>query len=154
MRTLWNEGWQFVKLPLESTYEDMKRAEMRPVIRPHDWLIAQTEDLYESGDGWYVKNFEKKEAEADCALVDFDGVYMDADVLLNGEILCTHRYGYTPFFVDVSGKLREGSNEIAVHIRHQSPNSRWYSGAGIFRDVNLLTLPARHMAPDGFQVNT
>ncbi len=154
MRTLWNEGWQFAKLSLGSTYEDMKQAEKKSVTLPHDWLIAQTEDLYESGDGWYVKTFDKSEADADCTLLDFDGVYMDADVLLNGEMLCTHHYGYTPFFVDLSGKLRNGDNKIAVHIRHQSPNSRWYSGAGIFRDVHLLTLPARHMAPDGFQVNT
>ena len=103
MRTLWNEGWQFAKLSLGSTYEDMKQAEKRPVILPHDWLIAQTEDLYDSGDGWYVKNFDKSEANADCALVDFDGVYMDADVLLNGETLCTHHYGYTPFFVYLTG---------------------------------------------------
>ena len=138
MRTLWNEGWQFAKLSLGSTYEEMKQAEKQPVILPHDWLIAQTEDLYESGDGWYVKSFDKSEANADCALVDFDGVYMDADVLLNGEVLCTHHYGYTPFFVYLTGKIKDGENEIAVHIRHQSPNSRWYSGAGIFRDVTLL----------------
>ena len=154
MRTLWNEGWQFVKLPLGSDYARMKQSEMTPVILPHDWLIAQTEDLYESCDGWYKKDFFYSKAQDECVLLDFDGVYMDADVLLNGEVLCTHHYGYTPFFVDLSEKLQNGENEIAVHIRHRSPNSRWYSGAGIFRDVNLLTLPARHMAPDGFQVNT
>ncbi|MBR3018714.1 MAG: DUF4982 domain-containing protein [Clostridia bacterium] len=152
MRKLWNEGWEFVKLPLGSGYGDMKQAAKQPVTLPHDWLIAQTEDLYESGDGWYVKTFAKPEAEV--VLLDFDGVYMDADVLLNGEVICTHRYGYTPFFVELTGRLADGENEIAVHIRHQSPNSRWYSGAGIFRDVNLLLLPERHMVPDGFQVNT
>ena len=49
MRKLWNEGWQFVKLPLGSAYADMRAAEKQPVLLPHDWLIAQTEDLYESG---------------------------------------------------------------------------------------------------------
>ena len=154
MRKLWNEGWGFVKLANGSNYEDMRRAEKKPVMLPHDWLIAQTDDLYESGDGWYVKAFSASETEADRVLLDFDGVYMDADILLNGDVICSHRYGYTPFFADLTGKLRDGENEIAVHIRHQSPNSRWYSGAGIFRDVNLLLLPQRHMAPDGFQVNT
>ncbi|MBR3105810.1 MAG: DUF4982 domain-containing protein [Clostridia bacterium] len=154
MRKLWNEGWEFVKLPLESAYGNMKCVEKRAVLLPHDWLIGQTDDLYESGDGWYVKTFLKAEADAETVLLDFDGVYMDADVLLNREIICTHRYGYTPFFVDLTGRLADGENEIAVHIRHQSPNSRWYSGAGIFRDVNLLLLPKRHMVPDGFQVNT
>ena len=79
---------------------------------------------------------------------------MDADVLLNGQVILTHRYGYTAFRAELTGKLREDENEIAVHIRHQSPNSRWYSGAGIYRDVQLEVLPARHMVPDGFRVHT
>ena len=155
MRKLWNDGWQFAKLPLESGYEDMKRANKRSVTLPHDWLIAQAKDLYESGGGWYVKTLRAEEtAGAATILLDFDGVYMDADVLLDGEILCTHRYGYTPFFVDLTGKTGGKDHEIAVHIRHQSPNSRWYSGAGIYRDVRLLLLPKRFMVLDGFQVNT
>ena len=153
MQKLWNKDWLFVNLPLGSQYEDMKAAALRPVTLPYDWLIENTDDLYASGDGWYVKTL-RGEGLDDCALLDFDGVYMDADVLLNGEILCTHRYGYTPFFVDLSGRLKPGENEIAVHIRHQSPNSRWYSGAGIYRSARLLSLPDRHMIPDGFQVNT
>ena len=153
MRRLWNEDWMFVNLPLGSTYEDMKKAALCPATLPHDWLIGNTDDLYASGDGWYVKTL-KNEALDECVLLDFDGVYMDADVLLNGEVICTHRYGYTPFFADLTGKLKKGENEIAVHIRHQSPNSRWYSGAGIYRSVRLLSLPKRHMIPDGFQVNT
>ncbi len=154
MHTLWNEGWQFVKLPLGSVYEEMKQARFTPVLLPHDWLIADTDALYESGDGWYVKSFSDADAAGETVLLHFDGVYMDADVLLNGKILRTHHYGYTPFFVDLTGKIQPGENEIAVHIRHQSPNSRWYSGAGIFRDVTLYRLPERHMIPDGFQVNT
>ncbi len=153
MRKLWNKDWLFVNLPLGSKYEEMKAAALRPVTLPHDWLIENTDDLYASGDGWYMKTLRNEGLDA-CVLLDFDGVYMDADVLLNGQILCTHRYGYTPFFVDLSGKLKPGDNEIAVHIRHQSPNSRWYSGAGIYRSVRLLSLPQRHMLPDGFQVNT
>ena len=153
MRINWNDGWQFVKLPAGSAYEEMKGAQKRPVLLPHDWLIENTDDLYETGDGWYVKTLENSGLD-ETVLLDFDGVYMDADVLLNGSVICTHRYGYTPFFVDLTGKLAAGENEIAVHIRHRSPNSRWYSGAGIYRDVCLLSLPAQHMIPDGFQVNT
>ncbi len=153
MRALWNENWYFCKLPLGSGYQDMKAAALRLVTLPHDWLIENTDDLYESGDGWYVKTLKNEGLEA-CVLLDFDGVYMDCDVLLNGEVICVHRYGYTPFFADLTGRLLPGDNEIAVHIRHQSPNSRWYSGAGIYRGVRLLSLPRRHMIPDGFQVNT
>ena len=153
MRKLWNDNWMFANLSLGSSYEDMKKAALCPVTLPHDWLIANTDDLYASGDGWYVKTLVNEGLDA-CILLDFDGVYMDADVLLNGETVCTHCYGYTPFFADLSGRLMPGENEIAVHIRHQSPNSRWYSGAGIYRSVRLLSLPKRHMTPDGFQVNT
>ena len=153
MRRLWNENWFFVRLPLGSGYKDMMESALCPVTLPHDWLISDPDDLYASGDGWYVKTLRNEGLEH-TVLLDFDGVYMDADVLVNGETVFTHRYGYTPFFVDLSGKLKPGENEIAVHVRHQSPNSRWYSGAGIFRNVRLLSLPARHMTPDGFQVNT
>ena len=154
MRVLWNDDWRFALLPLNSQRRDVANAALRPVLLPHDWLIENTDDLYASGDGWYLKTFTADPAPDTVTLLDFDGVYMDADVLLNGEAIRTHRYGYTPFFADLTGRLRPGENEIAVHIRHQSPNSRWYSGAGIFRDVHLLTLPRRHMVPDGFQVNT
>ena len=151
MRVLWNDGWQFVKLPLGSAYADMARAEKRDVLLPHDFLIENTDDLYESCDGWYVKRLDWPEEYAGKRVfVSFDGVYMDADILLDGQEIKTHRYGYTAFRVEIPA----GDHEIAVHIRHQSPNSRWYSGAGIYRDVHLEVLPAHHMIPDGFQVNT
>ena len=154
MRALWNENWKFALLPLESSYADMQRTEKRQVILPHDWLIENTDALYQNGDGWYVKTLVRETEETrQRVFLDFDGVYMDADVLLNGQVIRTHHYGYTAFRVELSD-LRPGENEIAVHVRHQSPNSRWYSGAGIFRDVYLLTLPARCLLPDGFQINT
>ena len=155
VNVLWNDSWAFQKLPLGSGYEDMKAAALFPVILPHDWLIENTDDLYESCDGWYVKTLKQGEWKAENdTLLSFDGVYMDADVLLDGQVILTHRYGYTAFFVNLTDYLTPGDHEIAVHIRHQSPNSRWYSGAGIFRDVRLLSLPRYHMVPDGFQVNT
>ncbi len=154
MRKLWNDGWKFVKLPTGSTYEDMKAAGTADVNLPHDWLISQENDLYESGDGWYVKTLGGRPKAGEHILLDFDGVYTDADVLLNGEVIRTHRYGYSPFFVELTDGLKAGDNEIAVHIRHLSPNTRWYSGAGIFRDVGLITLPERYMVPDGFHADT
>ena len=156
MRRLWIEDWFFALLKNGSTYEQAKQAKTQPVALPHDWLIGDTVDLYRSGDGWYFKTLRYDPADfgMDRAILDFDGVYMDADVLVNGKVICTHRYGYTAFFTDVTDALRQGDNEIAVHVRYQSPNSRWYSGAGIFRDVHLLRLPAYHMLPDGFWVDT
>ncbi len=155
MSVLWNQGWEFSLLPLGSAYDDFLRADKTPVVLPHDWLIGHAEDLYLSGDGWYGKTLTNDGELNDRAVIlDFDGVYMDADILLNGQVVCTHRYGYTAFPVRLTGLLKPGENEIAVHIRYQSPNSRWYSGAGIFRDVRLHILPRHHMLPDGFSVNT
>ena len=152
---LWNDGWSFALLPLESTYEDFARAEKQPVILPHDWLIADTDNLFLSGDGWYKKTLAyAPDAENKTVFLDFDGVYMDAEVLVNGRVVCAHHYGYTAFQVNLTDELTPGDNEIAVHVRYHSPNSRWYSGAGIFRDVELLALPDYYMLPMGVSVDT
>lgn len=146
---LLNDGWRFVKLPLGSSLSDAKASpDWREVRLPHDWLIWQADDLYESADAWYRRTLTLPADQEKVTLLRFDGVYMDCDVLLNGEVLASHAYGYTAFDVDLSGKLRAGENEILVHIRHQSPNSRWYSGSGIYRDVRLARLPKTHMVPD------
>ncbi|MBR6442214.1 MAG: DUF4982 domain-containing protein [Clostridia bacterium] len=146
MRKLMNDGWLFAKLPAGSTLEDAEKAEFVPVDLPHDWLIWQT-DLYETADAWYRRELELPEEHEPVVLVRFDGVYMDCDVLLNGEIIRTHRYGYTAFDVPLTGKLKAGRNILLVHIRHLSPNTRWYSGSGIYRDVYLETLPENHLVP-------
>ena len=156
MQELWNDGWQFVKLPSGSSYEQAARALKRSVSLPHDWLIENASDLYETADAWYFKAFslDASKTAGKRVFLDFDGVYMDADVLFDGQVIKTHHYGYTPFFAELKGLEDGAEHEIAVHIRHISPNSRWYSGSGIYRDVQLLTLPQRHMVPDGFRIDT
>ena len=69
--------------------------------------------------------------------VEFEGVYMDADVYLNGQKLASHPYGYTSFFVDLTQGLKPGAaNLLAVRVDNsQQKNSRWYSGSGIYRHV-------------------
>ena len=152
---LFNDGWQFVKLPSGSSYEDVQAASWTYVDLPHDFLIAQENDLYETADGWYRRTLHVPSDWLDKAVIlRFDGVYMDCDVLLNGEVICTHHYGYTAFDAVLTSLLREGENTLHVHIRHQSPNSRWYSGAGIYRDVTLHVLNKVHIALDGTYVTT
>ncbi len=154
MKKLLNDGWEFLKLSPGSSLETATQSNgWKPVDIPHDWLIWQHQNLYESADVWYRRDLEYIVPPETCIL-SFDGVYMDCDVLLNGKIICSHAYGYTAFFVDLTKDIRKGKNEIHVHIRHRSPNSRWYSGSGIFRDVHLFELPSDHLVPDSFYIFT
>ncbi len=153
MERLFNDGWSFVKLPNGSTLTEAEAAQMLAVDLPHDFLIYDENNLYEDADGWYRRTLTVPESWLDKAvLLRFDGVYMDCDVLLNGENVCTHHYGYTAFDADLTGRLHAGDNTLHVHVRHQSPNSRWYSGAGIYRDVTLYVLDRCHIVPDGIYV--
>ena len=152
MERLLNDGWLFAKLPCDAPLTE--DAPWSPVDLPHDFLIGQADDLYESCDGWYKRALTVPQGEAQVWLLRFDGVYMDCDVLVNGAVARTHRYGYTAFDVDLTEHLRPGENTLTVRVRHRSPNSRWYSGAGIFRDVTLHGLPARHIPLDGIYVTT
>ena len=154
MERLFNDGWAFAKLAGGSAYDELQDVRWDRVDLPHDFLISQKNDLYETADGWYRCVLNVPQQWLDKAVIlRFDGVYMDCDVLLNGEVICTHHYGYTAFDVPLTA-LQEGENSIHVHIRHQSPNSRWYSGAGIFRDVTLHVLDKVHIVPDGTYVTT
>ena len=153
MRILLNDGWEFLKMPLNSTLQEVVVSrQWSRVDLPHDWLIWQSGNLYESADAWYRRELFFETVPETC-LVSFDGVYMDCDVLLNGTKICSHTYGYTAFYADLTGKAQKGKNELMVHLRHQSPNSRWYSGSGIFRDVHLILLPVQHIVPDSFSLN-
>lgn len=158
MQKLINDNWQFAKLPLGSALSDalaLPADAWRDVDIPHDWLIENADDLYQSGAGWYRRALDVPADFADRTwLIRFDGVYMDCDVIVNGQTLATHRNGYTAFDVDLTPALKPGANAIVVCVRHQSPCSRWYSGAGIFRDVTLWALPKRHIAPDGVYVHS
>ena len=150
MERLLNDSWLFAKTPNECAPAE---ADFAPVDLPHDWLIHQAGDLYESSDGWYRRTLNVSE-DGLCRILRFDGVYMNCDVLLNGRVIASHRYGYTAFDVDLTPHLQPGGNELMVHVRFQSPCSRWYSGAGIFRDVVLWTVPQSHILPDGVYVHS
>jgi len=120
-----------------------------PVDLPHDWLIYNTLDLYENSIGWYrrIWTYEKREHEQ--VLLRFDGVYMDSSVYVNGRPVGEWKYGYSAFEHDLTEALKDGANEILVKVVHQSPNSRWYSGAGIYRNVWLKIRSRNHIETDG-----
>ena len=150
-----NDGWSFLKAQYDSSYDQIKPEDARPVHLPHDMLIGSPDHLYDSVDGWYFHTFPvKPEMQGNTVLLCFDGVYMDAEILLDGRVISVHRNGYTSFSVDLTGYLSSSLHQIAVHVRHKSPNSRWYSGAGIYRDVKLMILPPFHLIPDGIRIRT
>lgn len=156
MRTekLFNDGWEFTKQKLDTTLEEIsqKESEFRPVGIPHDWLIGQVRDLYESGTGWYRKRFQWQKTPGELVSLCFDGVYMDCRVYVNGLEAGEWKYGYSAFEVDMTPFLQEGENEVLVSVRYQSPNSRWYSGAGIYRDVKLRRVQETHIPWNGIYV--
>ena len=89
-------------------------------------------------------------------MLKFEGIYMNAKVYVNEEFVAKQPYGYSSFYVPLDGHLRYGQkNEIRVAVKNNGmPNSRWYSGGGIYRDVYLLTGGKAYIKPDGVQVTT
>ena len=123
---------------------------------PHDWLIWNVDRLYEDGDGWYRTRLEiPPQALADSTVyLRFDGVYMDSTLWINDREAFHWKYGYSSFTVDASPYLTPGENQLTMCVRYRAPNARWYTGAGIYRDVWILFRPEIHLAPDGLYVST
>ena len=145
-----NRGWEFW-LDTSCAQELPEDAAFTPVSVPHDWLIWR-ENLYEDGTGWYRRRLSiEREPEERVALF-FEGVYMDAAVFVNGRPAGEWKYGYTSFHFDVTELLCEGENELLVRCTLRHPHSRWYAGAGIYRDVELWRYPERHLEPWGLYV--
>lgn len=150
-KQLWNDGWEFCRQPLHTTREEMQERTglFAPVGLPHDWLIYNADNLYEDGTGWYRKKFTWKKETDECLYLRFDGVYMDSRIFVNGIQAFEWKYGYSAFEAELTPFLKDGENEVWVSVDFQAPNSRWYSGAGIYRNVWLKTLPQIHLAADG-----
>ena len=133
---------------------------------PHDWSIEGeiSEDApaggncgyYPTGIGWYRKSFEVSESDLNKIVwIEFDGVYMNSDVWINEHHLGLHPYGYTGFYYDLTSYLKEGENVIAVRVDNsKQPNSRWYTGSGIYRHVWLVKQDPLHIAHWGVYVTT
>lgn len=147
MYRLFNDNWSF---SFKQIGEVPTLSDYIPVNVPHDWQIYDTRNLYSTGDGWYRKVFAVEDASRVYSL-RFDGVYMDCEVYLNEEKIFEWKYGYTAFDVPLDN-IRDGENEISVRVRYQSPNSRWYSGAGIYRNVWLRETGRDRIAADGTYV--
>ena len=139
----------------------------RAVNLPHDWSIegkpgkdeptASGGGYFPAGAGWYRKAFVAPAAwKGKRVSVEFDGVYMNATVFLNGHKLGTQPYGYTSFRLDLTQELDFSvPNVLAVRVDNSAqPNSRWYSGSGIYRHVRVMVTDPIHVAHWGVFVTT
>jgi beta-galactosidase len=140
-KKLFNDGWKFTKQKIGTSFSEINKNEINwgEVELPHDWLIYDTLNLYESGEGWYKKEFSIQNIDSQRFQLYFEGVYMNSTVFVNGKEVGTWTYGYSSFCYDVTDYITEGINIVTVRVKHEAPNSRWYSGAGIYRNVWLIT---------------
>ena len=157
-RLAFDRGWRFHlgDVPGGIWSDTLDDAGWQDVDLPHDWSIELERDpasasgsdggFFPTGVGWYQKRFTAPPAET--VLIEFEGVYMNAEVWLDEHFLGRHPYGYTPFRYDLGPFL--GGHEHVVRVLVDNacqPNSRWYSGSGIYRHVWLWTGAPLHVAP-------
>jgi len=169
-RVSFDKDWRFILADTaamaQTEYND---ASWRRLDVPHDWAIEG--DFYAGnpsgagggalpgGVGWYRKHFSftpnlshKGEGRI---YIEFDGVYMNSTVYVNGKKVGNRPYGYSSFEYDITPYVREGENVVAVRVDNSDqPNSRWYSGCGIYRHVWLTRTDAIHVNHWGVHVET
>lgn len=163
-----NKAWK-LQHGLSSIIEAImgKDVKVETVDLPHDALISRPRyaecvsgpgmAYFEGEDLQYSKTFFVGEDEQNQVhYLNFDGVYMNATVLVNNRFVTTHVYGYTPFTVRIDEFLNYGKeNTVTVAVRGQAqPNARWYPGLGIYRDVTYMKANLLHVLHDGLRVTT
>lgn len=145
-------GWRKVAVPHD--FSIMDKPDGTP---PFDAKAVGGQDsgYLPGGQGWYRKHLVLAAGDAARVLrLNFEAVYMDADIWFNGEHVGRHRYGYTAFTLDLTGKAQAGDNVITVRVNHVEPSSRWYAGSGLIRPVTLDVLDPVHVAPDSVFAST
>lgn len=175
---LFDDNWKFhpgdVKGAEKLSFDDKS---WRDIDLPHDWSIKNlpgqepgkvvgafhndspgtTATGYTlGGTGWYRKTFVSGKENFTSTILNFDGVYMNCVVWVNGKEVGAHPYGYTAFQIDITKYLQPAGkqNVIAVKVANEGKNSRWYSGSGIYRHVWLIQKKAVHILHDGVFVST
>ena len=164
-----NQNWHF---KLNANAKEAVQAETdvtswEKLDLPHDWSIhfdfdhespAQNEGgQLNGGDAWYRKPLKLDEKDLDKNVrLTFDGVYMDSQVFVNGQLVGHYPNGYNQFSYDITKYLHKDGREnvIAVHVVNKQPSSRWYSGSGIYRDVSLQVTDKVHVEKNGTTILT
>ena len=164
-----NQNWHF-KLNAnakDAVKPDADVSSWKKLDLPHDWSIyndfdhdspAQNEGgQLNGGDAWYRKTFKLDEEDLNKNVrITFDGVYMDSQVYVNGQLVGHYPNGYNQFSYDITDYLHKDGrkNVVAVHAINKQPSSRWYSGSGIYRDVTLQVTDKVHTEKNGTTILT
>ena len=163
-RKCFDKDWRFVLADTATMAAvDYSDAHWRRLDLPHDWAIegdfsagnpsGASGGALPGGVGWYRKHFRIHQAAR--YYLEFDGVYMNATVYVNGEKVGYRPYGYSSFEYEITRYLRTGDNVVAVRVDNSDqPNSRWYSGCGIYRHVWFTMAESVHVAHWGTHVTT
>ena len=164
-RICFDRDWRFILADsAQMASPDYDDQHWRQLNVPHDWAIegdfhadnksGASGGALPGGTGWYRKHFRVQQ-QSDCYFIDFDGVYMNATVWLNGHKLGTRPYGYSSFRYDLTPYIqRDGDNVLAVRVDNSDqPNSRWYSGCGIYRHVWLTLTHRVHVKQWGVHID-
>lgn len=165
LRANFDQGWRFVREDVAGAEKpQFQDAQWRLLDLPHDWSVEGPFDqkapsgaqggYLPCGIGWYRKTFSCEEIEGK-TFIEFDGVYKNSEVWLNGQSLGKRPFGYMGFQYDLTPHLVTGDNVLAVRVDNSlQPSSRWYTGSGIYRHVWLTKTNPVHVAHWGTQVTT
>ncbi len=151
--------WRTVDLPHDWSIEDLPLKKGDTIVGPFSKKsIGATSTGYAvGGTGWYRKTFTLGSEDSSKNIsIQFDGVYMESDLWVNGRHACSHSYGYTPFSYDITSYLNKPgiANVLAVRVKNTGRNSRWYSGSGIYRNVWLIKTNNLHLENDGIAITS
>jgi len=166
-RLSFDNQWKFhygdVADAFATSFDD---SEWQTLDVPHDWSVEMpfSRELGTAangqtvgGTGWYRKTFQLQSGDKEkIHRLYFEGVYMETDVWLNGNHIGCHPYGYTSFFCDLTPYCKPPGEEniLAVRVRNEGQNSRWYSGSGIYRHVWLETTNRLYLDTWGLYITT
>lgn len=172
--TLLEKGWKFHRGDVTGGQAvNLDDSKWESVIVPHDWAITgpfsrdidlqpnddntavmtgRTGGLPYVGCGWYRTEFKAEPGKLHTLL--FDGAMSEAEVYVNGEKACNWPYGYNAFHCDISGLVHKGTNTLAVRLQNLPQSSRWYPGAGLYRNVHLITTGKVHVPVWGTYITT
>lgn len=162
-----NKDWKFILQDKASfSAVDYDDSDWTVLNVPHDWSFekgvrvggdqGQGGGYHDGGIGWYRKTFTvSEESLKKTTYIDFQGVYMNSEVFVNGQLLAKRPYGYISFRYDISKLLVAGENTVAVRVDNElEPSARWYHPCGIYAPVHLVEVNPLHISPNGVYVTT